>query len=70
MIDTCDCNNTMTYKKAIPSEIIELGDIVINGSSSNKSEVFDTLEQQLSKNQETGTEFGKGTVFSGEWDTF
>lgn len=35
MIDTCACNNTMTYKKAIPSEIIELGDIVMLDPGTN-----------------------------------
>lgn len=35
MIDTCSCNNTLTFKKAIPSEIIELGDIVMLDPDSN-----------------------------------
>ena len=35
MIDTCSCNNTLTFKKAIPSEIIELGDIVMLDPGTN-----------------------------------
>lgn len=35
MIDTCSCNNTMTYKKAIPSEVIELGDLVMLDPGTN-----------------------------------
>lgn len=68
--DFISTNKTAEYVFGYSNIWQELGDIVINGSSGNKSEVFDTLEERLSKNQETGTEFGKGTVFSGEWDTF
>lgn len=35
MIDTCTCDNTLTFKKAIPSEIIEIGDIVMLDPRSN-----------------------------------
>lgn len=35
MIDSCACDNILTFKKAIPSEIIELGDIVMLDPGTN-----------------------------------
>ena len=29
MINSCSCNHIMTYRKSIPSEIIEVGDIIM-----------------------------------------
>ena len=29
MLNSCTCNHIMTYRKSIPSEIIEIGDIIM-----------------------------------------
>ena len=68
--DFISTNKTAEYVFGYRNIWQELGNIVINGSSDNKPELFDTLAERLAKNQETGTEFGDDTVFSGEWDTF
>ena len=49
MIHTCSCNNTITYKKAIPSEIIELGDIVMLDPGTNyiKRAVVNNQEEMM-----------------------
>lgn len=68
--DFISTNKTAEYVFGYSNIWQELGNIVIEDSSGNKLELFDTLEERLLKNQETGTGFGTGTVFSGEWDSF
>lgn len=49
MINTCGCNNVMTYKKAIPSEIIEFGDIVMLDPGTNyiKKAVYNDFNDMM-----------------------
>lgn len=68
--DFISTNKTAEYVFGYSNIWQELGNIVIKGKSGDKLELFETLEERLLKNQETGTGFGTDTVFSGEWDSF
>ena len=49
MLKTCNCNNILTYKKSVPSEIIEIGDILMldPGTSYVKKAVADDIENMM-----------------------